>query len=73
MQLWCSRSQSFQANRALAVGIIGTISTFSSLNMQDCRRVQANSNPVIVPVLDANLSVSSPMRCSIDTNRFGSG
>ena len=33
----------------------------------------AISSPRIVPVAEANLSVSSPMRCSIETNRFGSG
>ena len=35
--------------------------------------LQANSNPRIVPVEEANLVVSIPMRCNIETNRFGSG
>lgn len=30
-------------------------------------------NPRIVPVADANLSVSRPMRWSMETKRFGSG
>ncbi len=34
---------------------------------------QAKSRPRIVPVDEANLSASIPMRWSIDTNRFGSG
>ena len=33
----------------------------------------ANSRPRIVPVDEANLSSSSPIRCSIETKRFGSG
>jgi len=33
----------------------------------------AISNPRIVPVDDANRSASSPIRCSIETNKFGSG
>ena len=33
----------------------------------------ANSSPRIVPVEDANLSVSKPSRCNMDTNKFGSG
>src|SRR5262245_18626966 len=31
------------------------------------------SKPDIVPVADANLSVSIPKRCSIETKRLGSG
>ena len=31
------------------------------------------SIPVMVPVLDANLSVSRPSRWSMETNKFGSG
>lgn len=34
---------------------------------------QAISSPRIVPVADANLSVSNAMRCSMETNRLGSG
>ena len=33
----------------------------------------ASSSPRMVPVAEANLSVSRPMRCSIETKRFGSG
>ena len=30
-------------------------------------------NPVIDPVLVANVSVSKPSRCSMETNKFGKG
>ena len=33
----------------------------------------AISSPRMVPVAEANLSVSRPIRCSIETKRFGSG
>src|SRR6266567_7909737 len=33
----------------------------------------AISSPRMVPVAEANLSVSRPRRCSIETKRFGSG
>lgn len=35
--------------------------------------LQARSNPRIVPVAEANRSVSKPMRWSIETKRLGSG
>ena len=35
--------------------------------------IQLKSKPVIVPVLEAKRSVSTPNRCKIDTNRFGNG
>lgn len=38
-----------------------------------CASPYASSRPRIVPVEEANLSVSKPMRCSIETNKFGSG
>ena len=37
------------------------------------RTDQANSRPRIDPVEEANLSVSRPMRWSIETKRFGRG
>ena len=38
-----------------------------------CSSNQANSSPRIVPVDEANLSVSMPNRWSIETNRLGRG
>lgn len=41
-------------------------------NMAPCS-AYASSKPRMVPVEEANLSVSRAMRCSIETNMFGSG
>ena len=40
---------------------------------QGLAHVPANSSPRMVPVDVANWSTSIPIRCSIDTYRFGSG
>src|SRR5262245_6255499 len=36
-------------------------------------QTHAMSSPRMVPVAEANLSVSRPMRCNVETKRFGSG
>lgn len=42
-------------------------------SVRDQDQLARNSSPLIVPVLEANVSVSMPIRCSILTNRLGRG
>jgi len=42
-------------------------------NSNSPRNAQASSSPRIVPVAEAKRSVSMPIRCNMETKRFGSG
>ena len=60
--------------RGASIFVVGGMNLYPGFETGGRRTAgQAISSPRIVPVAEANRSVSRPMRCSIETKRLGSG